>query len=161
MIYYLAKKSLASSTLFPSEQSEVRPDEIFDDVFGNIKNQNNNKPLTFTEIEKLNPRLFEAYVASLYTKQGFQVYLTPFSNDKGADVVALSPNGNYLIQAKQSQSSVSNDAIQEVVTSKNYYENHFSEKFNLVLTNNFFGSSAMTLLNLMKFRKLTVQNLKV
>ncbi|WP_114750504.1 SNF2-related protein [Pleomorphovibrio marinus] len=142
------KKSLASSTLFPSEQSEVRPDEIFDDVFGNIQNQRNNKPLAFTEIEKLNPRLFEAYVASLYTKQGFQVYLTPFANDKGADVVALSPHGNYLIQAKQSQSSVSNDAIQEVVTSKNYYENHFSEKFNLVvLTNNYFGSSATTLSN--------------
>ena len=142
------KKSLASSTLFPSEQSEVRPDEIFDDVFGNIKNKSSNKPLTFNEIEKLNPRLFEAYVASLYTKQGFQVYLTPFANDKGADVVALSANGNYLIQAKQSQSSVSNDAIQEVVTSKNYYENHFSEKFNLVvLTNNYFGSSATTLSN--------------
>lgn len=142
------KKSLASSTLFPTEQSEVRPDEIFDDVFGNIENQSNNKPLLFNEIEKLNPRLFEAYVASLYTKQGFQVYLTPFTNDKGADVVALSPKGNYLIQAKQSQSTISNDAIQEVVTSKKYYENHFSEKFNLVvLTNNYFGSSATTLSN--------------
>ncbi|MCC5923490.1 MAG: restriction endonuclease [Crocinitomicaceae bacterium] len=142
------KKSLASSTLFPTEQSEVRPDEIFDDVFGDIRKQSTNKPLTFIEIEKLNPRLFEAYVASLYTKQGFQVYLTPFANDKGADVVALSPSGNYLIQAKQSQSSVSNDAIQEVVTSRNYYENHFSEKFKLVvLTNNFFGSSATTLSN--------------
>ena len=142
------KKTLASSTLFPSEQSEVRPDEIFEDVFGKINNQNSNKPLAFAEIEKLNPRLFEAFVASLYTKQGFQVYLTPFANDKGADVVALSSNGNYLIQAKQSQSNVSNDAIQEVVTSRNYYENHFSEKFKLVvLSNNYFGSSATTLSN--------------
>lgn len=159
------KKSLASSTLFPSEQSEVRPDEIFDDVFGNIKNNSSNNPLTFNEIEKLNPRLFEAYVASLYTKQGFQVYLTPFANDKGADVVALSPNGNYLIQAKQSQSSVSNDAIQEVVTSKNYYENQFSEKFKLVvLTNNFFGSSAITLSNandVEKIDRLTLERLSL
>jgi SNF2 family DNA or RNA helicase len=147
-ILLFRKKSLASSTLFPTEQSEVRPDEIFDDVFGDIRKKSTNKPLTFIEIEKLNPRFFEAYVASLYTKQGFQVYLTPFANDKGADVVALNPNGNYLIQAKQSQSSVSNDAIQEIVTAKNYYENHFSEKFNLVvLTNNFFGSSATTLSN--------------
>lgn len=140
------KKSLASSTLFPTEQSEVRPDEIFDDVFSNINNHRTNKPLSFNEIEKLNPRLFEAYVAALFTKQGFQVYLTPFANDKGADVVALSLNVNYLIQAKQSQSSVSNDAIQEVVTSRNYYENHFNEKFKLVvMTNNYFGSSATTL----------------
>ncbi len=102
--------------------------------------------MSFEEIEKLNPRLFEAFVASLYTKQGFQVYLTPFANDKGADVVALSPNGNFLIQVKQSQSNISNDAIQEVVTSKNYYENNFNEKFKLVvLTNNYFGSSATTL----------------
>lgn len=142
------KKSLASSTLFPSEQSEVRPDEIFSDVFEKTTSKSRNLSLSFTEIEKLNPRLFEAYVASLYTRQGFQVYLTPFANDKGADVVALSSNGNYLIQAKQSQSSVSNDAIQEVVTSRNYYENHFSEKFKLVvLTNNYFGSSATTLSN--------------
>jgi len=142
------KKSLASSTLFPSEQSEVRPDEIFDNVFSNINNQRTNKPLSFNEIEKLNPRLFEAYVAALFTKQGYQVYLTPFANDKGADVVALSINANYLIQAKQSQSSVSNEAIQEVVTSRNYYENHFNEKFKLaVITNNYFGSSAMTLSN--------------
>lgn len=156
------KKSLASSTLFPSEQSEIRPDEIFDDVFGKIKNQSNNKPLTFTEIEKLNPRLFEAFVASLYTKQGFQVYLTPLANDKGADVVALSPNGNYLIQVKQSQSSVSNDAIQEVVTSKNYYENHFSEKFNLVvLTNNYFGSSATILSNSNKVEKIDRTKLEI
>jgi hypothetical protein len=142
------KKSLASSTLFPTEQSEVRPDEIFDDVFGKVNNKGTCSPITLVEIEKLNPRLFEAFTASLYTKQGFQVYLTPFSNDKGVDVVALSQNGNYLIQAKQSQSPVSNDAVQEVVTAKNYYENHFGEKFKLVvLTNNYFGSSATTLSN--------------
>jgi SNF2 family DNA or RNA helicase/HJR/Mrr/RecB family endonuclease len=155
------KKSLATSTLFPTAQSEVKPDEIFDDVFGNIKSQSRKKPLTFTEIGKLNPRLFEAFVASLYTKQGFQVYLTPFANDKGADVVALSPNGNYLIQAKQSQSSISNDAIQEVVTSRNYYENQFSEKFKLVvLTNNYFGSSATTLSNSNQVEKIDQSKLE-
>jgi SNF2 family DNA or RNA helicase len=149
------KKSLASSTLFPTEQSEVRPDDIYNDVFGNINNQSTNKPLTFNEVEKLNPRLFEAYVASLYSKQGFQVYLTPYANDKGADVVAIRENESYLIQAKQSQSSVSNDAIQEVVTAKNYYENQFSEKFNLVVfTNNFFGSSATTLSNSNEVQKI-------
>lgn len=140
------KKTLASSTLFPTEQSEVRPDEIFDEVFGSVPNTSGNDPLTFSEIEKLNPRLFEAYVASLYTMQGYQVFLTPFANDKGADVVALSPFGNYLIQAKLINSILSNNAIQEIVTARSYYENHFREKFNLVvLTNNYFGTSATTL----------------
>ena len=35
------KKSLASSTLFPSEQSEVRPDEIFSDVFEKTSSKSN------------------------------------------------------------------------------------------------------------------------
>ncbi len=140
------KKSLASSTLFPTEQSEVRPDDIFEDVVGTLKTSSSKKPLSREEIEKLTPRLFEAYVAALFTKQGFVVHLTPFANDKGADVVAISTNNNLLIQAKQSQSSISNDAVQEVVTSNKYYSNKFGESFHLaVLTNNYFGESATTL----------------
>ncbi len=140
------KKSLASSTLFPSEQCEVSPDEIYSDVFNSSTTHSPYRPLLLHEIEKLNPRLFEAYVAALFSKQGFQVYLTPFANDKGVDVVALRSGGNFLIQAKQSQSLISNDAIQEVVTAKPYYENNFSEEFKLlVLTNNYFGTSALTL----------------
>lgn len=140
------KKSLANSTLFPSEQSEVRPDEILEDVFGIVNAESNRKALSIEDIDRLNPRLFEAFVAALYAKLDFHVHLTPLANDKGADVVALSSNGNFLIQAKQSQSSVSNDAIQEIVTSKPYYENKFKETFTMVvLTNNFYGTSAITL----------------
>lgn len=140
------KKSLANSTLFPTEQSEVRPDEILEDVFGIVNTESNRKALSIEDIDRLNPRLFEAFVAALYAKLDFHVHLTPFANDKGADVVAMSSNGNFLIQAKQSQSSVCNDAIQEIVTSKSYYENKIKEPFTLVaLTNNFYGTSAITL----------------
>lgn len=140
------KKYLSSSSLFPTEQSEVKPNEIFGSVFQSINKKSINKPLTICDIGKLTPRLFEAFVAALYTKQGYQVYLTPFANDKGVDVVALNSKVNYLIQAKQSQSSISNDAIQEVYTARNYYSSHFIEDFNLcVFTNNIFGSSARTL----------------
>ncbi|SHF93903.1 Restriction endonuclease [Salegentibacter echinorum] len=140
------KKTLASSTLFPTEQSEVKPDEIFQDIFQSGNKKNPIKPLSIYDVDNLNPRLFEAFVAALYAKQGYQVYLTPFANDKGVDIVALNSQNNYLIQAKQSQSTVSNDAIQEVFTSKNYYSSHFSEDFQMtVLTNNKFGGSAKTL----------------
>ena len=45
-------------------------------------------PLTIEDIDKLEPRIFEAFVAALFNKQGYYVVLTPYSGDKGADVVA-------------------------------------------------------------------------
>ena len=136
------KTALATNTLFPSEQAEVRPDEIFENVFG-FDAASKLTPLLMTQIDTLHPSLFEAYIAALYTKQGFLVYLTPYSNDKGVDVVAMRENENYLLQAKQTKSLVGNEAIQEIYTSKNYYEERFNEKFKLlVISNSDFSASA-------------------
>lgn len=136
------KKSLATSTLFPSEQAEVKPEELFGNIFG-VDTESKPTPLNIKQIDKLNPNLFEAYVAALYHKQGFQVYLTPYSNDKGVDVVALKNGENYLFQAKQTKSLVGNDAIQEICAAKNYYESKFDEIFQLyVISNSDFSSSA-------------------
>ncbi|MDB4926640.1 SNF2-related protein [Mucilaginibacter sp.] len=140
----IRKKALATNTLFPSEQAEVKPAELFN-IFG-FDTESKPTPLTIKQIDKLNPNLFEAYVAALYTKQGFQVYLTPYSNDKGVDVVALKNGENYLFQAKQTKSLVGNEAIQEIYTARNYYESKFKEKFQLlVISNSDFSSSAETL----------------
>lgn len=87
--------------------------------------------------------MFEATIAALYNKQGFEVYLTPYSNDKGVDVVVLKNGENYLIQAKQTKSLVGNEAIQEICTAKKYYEDKFKEQFKLLtITNNDYSSSA-------------------
>jgi SNF2 family DNA or RNA helicase/HJR/Mrr/RecB family endonuclease len=139
------KKALASSTLFPSELAEVKPDELFGSTFG-FKPEGNPTPLTVVEIDKLFPNLFEAFIAKLYAKQGFQVFLTPNSNDKGVDVVALSGSKNWLFQAKQSRSQVGNDGVQEIFAARNYYESKFNTQFELaVISNNDFGLSARTL----------------
>lgn len=139
------RKNLAASTLFPTEQAEVTPDELFGNVFG-TKLESKTNPLTITDIDRLQPRLFEAAIASLYKDQGFEVYLTPFSNDKGADIVALKKGENYLIQVKQSKSLVGNDAVQEICTAKNYYEAKFKEKFKLLtITNNNYTPTAVLL----------------
>ena len=141
------KKSLATNTLFPSEQAEVKPDEIFDNIFG-FNAESKPIPLTMKQVDKLNPNLFEAYIAALYYKQGFQVYLTPYSNDKGADVVAINQDDCFLIQAKQCKSNIGIEAIQEIYGSKNYYESKFKENFKLVvITNSDFSPAAMTLSN--------------
>jgi len=139
------KKALASNTLFPTEQAELTPDELFGNIFG-TKTESKPKVQTITDIDRLNPNLFEATIAALYNKQGFEVYLTPYSNDKGVDVVVLKKGENYLIQAKQTKSLVGNEAIQEICTAKKYYEDKFKEQFKLLtITNNDYSSSAVIL----------------
>jgi len=139
------KKALASNTLFPTEQAEITPDELFGNIFG-TKTETKSKSLSLLDIDSLNPNLFEASIAALFQKQGFEIYLTPYSNDKGVDVVVLKNGKNYLIQVKQTKSLVGNEAIQEICTAKNYYENKFSEQFNLLtVTNNDYSSSAKIL----------------
>lgn len=139
------KKALASNTLFPTEQAEITPDELFGNIFG-AKTEIKSKPLSLIDIDRLNPNLFEASIASLYKKQGFDVYLTPYSNDKGVDIVVMKSGENYLIQAKQTKSLVGNEAVQEICTAKRYYEDKFKEQFNLMtITNNDYSSSAVIL----------------
>jgi SNF2 family DNA or RNA helicase/HJR/Mrr/RecB family endonuclease len=139
------KKALASNTLFPTEQAEITPDELFGNIFG-TKTETKSKSLSLLDIDRLHPNLFEASIAALYKKQGFEIYLTPYSNDKGVDVVVLKNGENYLIQVKQTKSLVGNEAIQEICTAKNYYENKFNEQFNLLtVTNNDYSSSAKIL----------------
>ncbi len=140
-----SKKALASNTLFPTEQAEITPDDLYGNIFG-TKTESKPKTLTIVDIDRLNPNLFEASIAALYKSEGFEIYLTPYSNDKGVDVVVLKNGENYLIQAKQTKSLVGNEAIQEICTAKKYYEDKFSEKFNLLtITNNDYSSSALIL----------------
>jgi HJR/Mrr/RecB family endonuclease len=139
------KKALANNTLFPTEQAEITPDELFGDIFG-TKTETKPKTLSMLDIDRLNSNLFESSIAALYKKQGYEIYLTPYSNDKGVDVVALKNGENYLIQVKQTNSLVGNEAIKEICTAKVYYENKFKEEFNLlILTNNDYSSSAKIL----------------
>jgi SNF2 family DNA or RNA helicase/HJR/Mrr/RecB family endonuclease len=139
------KKALASNTLFPTEQAEVRPDELFGNIFG-FETETKAEALTMQHIDKLNPNLFEAAIAALYKQQGFDVHLTPYSNDKGVDVVLLGDQDSYLLQVKQTKTQVGREAIQEIYTAKTYYENRFSTKFKLTaVTNNDFSSTATML----------------
>jgi HJR/Mrr/RecB family endonuclease len=156
------KKLLASNTLFPTEQAEITPEELFGNIFG-TKTDCSPSPLSLMDIDRLNPNLFEACIAAMYRKQGFEVYLTPYSNDKGVDVVVLKNSENYLIQVKQSKSLVGNEAIQEICTARNYYESKFKEKFNLLtVTNNDYSTSAKILAKsngIQLFNRIHLENL--
>lgn len=142
------KKTLANSTLFPTEQVEINPDDLYRKIFGEDLTSPF-IPLQFDDIDKLNPDLFEALIAALYLKMGYSTFLTPFSNDKGADVVVIGERTNYLIQVKQSKNAILNNAVQEIATSKAFYEKIFNVSFNLVVaTNSYLSESAKVLADL-------------
>jgi SNF2 family DNA or RNA helicase len=139
------KKALASNTLFPTEQAEVKPDELYGDLFGRSM-QNTSPPLSISQLDKLNPNLFEAAIAALYKSQGYDVQLTPYSNDKGVDVVITGENESFLIQVKQSLSPIGKEAIQEIYTARNYYESIYKNSFKmLVVANNDYTTTAKIL----------------
>jgi HJR/Mrr/RecB family endonuclease len=82
--------------------------------------------LAFDDVLTLQPRHFEAYVAVLWSKEGFRhVTLTPSTGDGGVDVVALNGEGGELIQCKTSQTAgreLSWEAIKDVVTGEAAYK---------------------------------------
>jgi len=160
------KKALASSTLYPTEQVELNKEETFNNVFG-FNTSSSVKPLAIRDVATLQPHLFEAFVAALYTKQGFKTHLTPYSNDKGVDVVAFKDNENYLIQAKQSKDLIGNTGVQEIAAAKKYFDDKFNLDFKLILlSNNNFTSSAellakpnnVSLINKLRFESMINDN---
>jgi HJR/Mrr/RecB family endonuclease len=82
--------------------------------------------LQFDDVLKMQPRYFEAYVAALWSRDGFgQVTLTPASGDAGVDVVALRGDEGVLVQCKTSLSEgreLGWEAIKDVVTGEAAYK---------------------------------------
>jgi HJR/Mrr/RecB family endonuclease len=136
------KRSLATASLFPTEQIEINPIDLFEDLTRDIDVTDEKLQLTISDLDTLNPYLFEAAVAIIWEKMGYEVKLTPRTNDKGADVIAMSPGGNILLQVKQSKSPVSDSAIGEIMKAQGYYSSQFNRSFSLgVVTNNIFNSN--------------------
>lgn len=164
------KKALASNTLFPTEQAELTPDDLFGTLFGSKLEESKSKYLTIGDIDKLNVNLFKASIAALYLKQGFEVKLTPLLNNKGVDIIALKDGENYIIQAKQSESFLVNDNKQEISTAKNYYNNKYDLDFKFLIVinsdNNTFNNineihivERNQLNDMINFNKITLQDI--
>ena len=49
----------------------------------------------------LSPREFEEFIAELFTKMGFQVEITPYVKDFGADFIAKRGEDTVLVQVKK------------------------------------------------------------
>ena len=164
------KRHLSHGTLFPTEQAEVTPKEILEKLQPIPVNNGKGSPLTIEDVDKLEPRFFEAFVAALFDKQGYYVVLTPYSGDKGVDVVARqrgNKTGGLLIQAKHRRKTgkPGRDAVHEILAAKPFYEKEYGTTFQpAVITNREFNKPARQYSRSeqveMYERKWLIQNLK-
>jgi len=140
----LRKRNLADSAMFPSAISEIAVDDFSGKLAFHPAQKVRETPLQTEDLDHLEPLFFEAAIAAIFRKKGFDVILTPKSNDKGADVIALSENRNLLIQVKQSVNPINDKAIGEVLKAKGYYESKYGKGFSLaVASNSVFNSNAL------------------
>lgn len=64
---------------------------------------------------------FEKHVAELYRRRGYRTEITRGSGDQGVDVIAQNDQHRIGIQCKQWQGNVGNDAVQEAMAGKVFY----------------------------------------
>jgi HJR/Mrr/RecB family endonuclease len=107
------------------------------------------EPVTLDAALAMNWEYFEALVAVLYAKRGFEVYRTPSTKDNGVDVVALprSEGKGKLVQAKTSGTDdVALDwgAVKEVVGGHAFYARQFPNVIfdRVCMTNQYFDQQA-------------------
>lgn len=153
-----AKKNLSQAVLYPSDQMEVSVKDVCNQLFGQQKTSSaeaesaeNNKAfpqsLSMEEIDGLNEYLFEALVAEIYRRKGYEVILTPRSGDKGIDVIAEQPGGECLaIQCKHTSKMANIDSIREAHCGAAYYSNKYARQYiPCVVANTVFAPGALEL----------------
>ena len=164
------KRQLSQGALFPTEQAEVTPLDLLTSLQATQPERESSSWLTIEDIDRLEPRSFEIFVAALFEKQGYRVGLTPYSGDKGADVIAHSHRGeasDLLIQVKQRKEGgkPGNEAVDEIIAAKPFYEEKYDTTFQpMVITNREFTKEARRLSRAnqvqMRERKWLMQSLK-
>ena len=107
--------------------------------------ENKNKELGRREIEQkieelflLSPREFEEYVSQLYASLGYEVELTPYSNDKGVDIVMTLDETKYVVQCKRYKKTVGSPDIQKFIGSID----HFNADKGIFVTTGLFSFEA-------------------
>lgn len=73
------------------------------------------------DIDKMNGKEFEKYLAVLFKKLGYKVKRTSYQGDYGADLVIQKHDEKIVVQAKRYKKKVGLKAVQEAVASKDYY----------------------------------------
>ena len=134
------KTSLATASLYPTEQIEITPAELDEKLFGCAISNGGNK-LAIKDVHLMNEFLFEAFAAVFYEKLGFTAMVTARMGDKGVDVLAEKGNECYAIQCKRSKNLIGPETVNEVVAGIKYYKNKYKKVYIPVV----FTDSTLTL----------------
>lgn len=108
-----------------------------------VVDKENKKYLNMTQeqVDILSGKNFEKYLKPHFEKLGYNVMLTPDTNDYGADLILSNDTEKVAVQAKRYKGKVGNSAVQEVVGAMHYYKCDRA----IVVTNSFFTPNAVNL----------------
>lgn len=84
---------------------------------------------------------YEEFIKNCFIKNGCEAQVTKASGDQGVDVVAEIGDKRIAVQCKHYNSKVSNDAIQQVYSAKNFFDCDIA----VVISNNNFTNQAKQL----------------
>lgn len=93
------------------------------------------------DIDKMNGIQFEKFLSLLFIELGYKSKITKASGDFGADLIISKDGIKTVVQAKRYSSKVGIKAVQEVVSSMNYYKASKA----MVVTNSYFSKAAIEL----------------
>ncbi len=130
------KNNLANLVMYPTDRAEVTVKEMSSKLFGASLHEVSYANLVLSDIDKFDPYYFEAFVAAYYRKKGYEVTLTPKSNDYGADVIAINNLEALLIQAKQSGRNIGSEGVNEIYGAVPVYNDKCNKEFTPVLFTN-------------------------
>lgn len=95
------------------------------------------------EIKNMSGKNFELFLYKLFKSIGYNVTLTPSSNDQGADLILRKEEQIIAVQAKRYSKPVGNRAVQEIVAAIPYY----GATEGWVITTSSYTNSAINLAN--------------
>lgn len=97
---------------------------------------------SFKEIDSMKGTQFENFVKQLLLKNGYEnPQITKTSGDEGVDIITFKNNKKIAIQCKRYEAKVSNSAVQQVYSGKDFYDCDEA----IVITNSTYTESAITL----------------
>lgn len=125
-----AKERLAEDFLAPSNTEHECLDELYNSILANEKRRGDQRIIqieNFSHLTLLSPSDFEL-ATSLVFKDEFEfVFVTPVSNDRGVDLVAIKEGEVVLVQCKHTSrydGEVNSDPVDELFDGFIHYRKH-------------------------------------
>jgi HJR/Mrr/RecB family endonuclease len=125
-------------------EAEIRKTSIRIKIKENLQLRLNGEIINKSQIQDVDlmtGREFELFLQKVFSRLGYHVEVTQATSDQGGDLVIEKFGERCLVQAKRYSNNVSNSAIQEAFTARNFYNCQSC----MVVTNSYFTKSAIEL----------------